>query len=346
MHTPQRFFQNQPSFPSQTIPIRPNYSKIPQRFPTNSQVFGNQSNQTNVFKPNPNKQFPPPTPMSTSTRQTNNTFRTNTGQQTHLKNYFQSRPNQQPNFIAEELYNINTVNSDFTDPHYEDSAEQTYFVDENNFNEGPLEPQYYDELNPNPNFLQGDLRNACAPEIISFNNTNTSELFYITFPEINVKFLIDCCSTKSFIDPDIAKKLYPNNINYDPFIVSSVFQQSAHQYSVYIPASHIFKLKKNKHLKVYLFKFYNVFNGLIGSDILKELEASIDFKEEFLITPYTKIKLKFLRTKSEVNNITISPRVEQVVKIKTNIQNVEIPYQKLHNCEIPNCISVAKMVMH
>ena len=308
MHTPQRFFQNQPSFPSQPIPIRPNYSKIPQRFPTNSQVFGNQSNQTNVFKPNPNKQFPPPTPMSTSTRQTNNTFRTNTGQQTHLKNYFQSRPNQQPNFIAEELYKINTVNSDFTDPHYEDSAEQTYFVDENNFNEGPLEPQYYDEPNPNPNFLQGDLRNACdiAPEIISVNNTNTSELFYITFPEINVKFLIDCGSTKSFIDPDIAKKLYPNNINYDPFIVSSVFQQSAHQYSVYIPASHIFKLKENKHLKFYLFKFHNVFDGLIGLDILKELEATIDFNKKCLITPYTKIKLQFFITKSEVNNITIS----------------------------------------
>lgn len=144
-HTPHHFFHNQPSFPSQPVPIRPNYNKIPQKFPTNSQVFKNRPNQINVFKPNPNKQFPPPTPMSMSTRQTNS-FKTNTGQQPYLKNYFQSQPNQQSNFISEELYNTNTVNADYTDQQYSTSVEQNYFVDDNNFIDDSVEPEYYNEF--------------------------------------------------------------------------------------------------------------------------------------------------------------------------------------------------------
>ena len=46
----------------------------------------------------------------------------------------------------------------------------------------------------------------------------------------------------------------------------------------------------------------------------------------------------------QVNNIVISARSEQVVRIKTSVKNGEIiiPYQKMHNCEIPNSLSVAK----
>ena len=61
------------------------------------------------------------------------------------------------------------------------------------------------------------------------------------------------------------------------------------------------------------------------------MEATIDFNKEFVIISYTKIKLQFLRTKSEVNNITISPRVEQVGKLNTNVD--ALSRIKLHTKE-------------
>ncbi|CAG9760455.1 unnamed protein product [Ceutorhynchus assimilis] len=65
----------------------------PQRFPTNSQVFGP---PRNVFKPNqiPTNQLPKPEPMSTTSR--NPSFRTN------RTNFDNRKP---PNFTFEELYN-------------------------------------------------------------------------------------------------------------------------------------------------------------------------------------------------------------------------------------------------
>lgn len=91
--------QFRPSFPSQAIPIRPNPNYRPQKFFTNSEVFGRSQNQNkNVFKPDPNKPLPRPTPMSVSTR---NTFRPNSIPGPSYQ------PNQ-PKYIAEELYNTET----------------------------------------------------------------------------------------------------------------------------------------------------------------------------------------------------------------------------------------------
>jgi len=68
-------------------------------FPTNRQVFGR---QTNVFKPrNDNANFPKPTPMSTTTRNTN--FQGNQMQNQNRPYHFQNNRN---NIIVEELYNV------------------------------------------------------------------------------------------------------------------------------------------------------------------------------------------------------------------------------------------------
>lgn len=87
-----------------------------------------------------------------------------------------------------------------------------------------------------------------------------------------------------------------------------------------------------------------MFDGLIGLDNLRILQANVDFDKGFLITPFSKIKLSFHKTKTDLNLITVSPRCEQVIKIKTSVQKGEIiiPHQKFHNCEIPECLSVAK----
>ena len=122
-------------------------------------------------------------------------------------------------------------------------------------------------------------------QIIPLNSTNTNELSYITFPEQNLKFLIDSGSTKSFISPHLAFKYFPRCIKNDPFIVSTVFQKSAHQHSAMIPATNIFKLPEPMNLKFFLFKFHDVFDGLIDTDNLKLLQANLDFVKRTLTTP-------------------------------------------------------------
>ena len=97
---------NKPIFPSQPIPITPNLNKVPNRFPTNSQVF--KKPNVNVFRPNQNQSFPKPTPMSITSRQTiNNAPRPNFNGQSNSRNFFQSSNSAPRNFVSEELYNAN-----------------------------------------------------------------------------------------------------------------------------------------------------------------------------------------------------------------------------------------------
>ena len=95
-------------------------------FPHNSQFLqrqnqpqfsGNPGPRPNVFRPNQNKNFSKPTPMSISTR---NTFRPpfNNGQNQSFNNHPNSQfRNNKPNYIVEELYNIDDQN------HIDDSTE-------------------------------------------------------------------------------------------------------------------------------------------------------------------------------------------------------------------------------
>lgn len=113
---------NPKPFPSQPINIRPNPNYVPPRQFTNAEVFGQQNR--NVFKPDPSKPLPKPTPMSISTRQT---YKPNFGPT--KSNFF--KPSGPRNFISEELFNTqcSSVNnsSELTDQsNYEYSDQYDY----------------------------------------------------------------------------------------------------------------------------------------------------------------------------------------------------------------------------
>nr|CAH7734904.1 unnamed protein product [Callosobruchus chinensis] len=173
-----------------------------------------------------------------------------------------------------------------------------------------------------------------------------SELPFIIFPEYNLKVLIDTGSTKSFIHPDIAKKLFPKNIKNDPFQISSAHGTSTEQYSMTMPSSKIFN-NPGIFMKFHLFKFHDQFQCLLGLDNLKNvLNANIDLSSNHLITPSAKISLKYHQV-SHSSNLTINlpPRTEQVIKINVkNVANGEviIPYRKLSCLEIPECLTIVK----
>lgn len=146
------------------------------------------------------------------------------------------------------------------------------------------------------------------------------------------------------MNPDLVQRLFPTRIMYEPFVVSSTFQQSAHDHSALIPASKLFKLPDPQDLKFFLFKFHSIFDGLLGLDNLKLLQANVNLDTNHIITPYAKIPLQFYKTNSDLNLITVQPRTEQVIKVKTSIKNGEviIPHTKIQKCEIPESLSLAK----
>lgn len=148
-HTPNDFFRRQNNaFPSQ--PINVQSRPQPQKFFTNSQVFGKPQNQ-NVFRPGQTKNFQKPIPMSTTTRFSSNNTRN--PYNNNLQNQRQGFPNQQQknNVISEELYN--TEINQYSEVH--DEYDQSF--DQNSEN------QYYDFEGAGSSF-QSEEQTAEFPE--------------------------------------------------------------------------------------------------------------------------------------------------------------------------------------
>lgn len=175
------------------------------------------------------------------------------------------------------------------------------------------------------------------------NLTNAdSKLPYIILPELNLKILIDSGSTKSFINPKIAKHFFRNNIINDPFQISTAHGTSIEQFSTKISLSKLFRIRAEP-FKFYLFDFHRHFDCLLGMDNLLLLQASIDFKNKKLTTLNAEIPLNFQNnTHNSLNIVTIEPQCEQVIKI--NVKNkkngeVIIPCIKIDDLEIPECLA-------
>lgn len=99
---------------------------------------------------------------------------------------------------------------------------------------------------------------------------------FITFPENNLKTLIDTVSTRSFIKPTIAPKLFNKFFRVDSFQIKTTHDSSREKYtsSITIPASKIFRT--NEQVKFHLFDFHGYFDCLIGMDIIKHLGLIFD----------------------------------------------------------------------
>lgn len=76
--------------------------------------------------------------------------------------------------------------------------------------------------------------------------------------------------------------------------------------------SQIFKLPR-QNMKFHLFKFNNIFSGLIDLVNLKHLKAKQNFENGYLLTLTAKIKLHYQVIKNQINSITGQPRCEQVL---------------------------------
>lgn len=126
--------------------------------------------------------------------------------------------------------------------------------------------------------------------------------------------MIDTGSTRSFISPAKAYEYYSTYISHEPFEVISTHASSKHNQVIKIPLFPLFQ-SYDEH-KFYLYSVDSRYDGLIGNDLLKQLEAVIDLKRQVLNTKFCRIPIIHNDLKHVV---IIPPRSEIKAKLPTNL---------------------------
>lgn len=129
--------------------------------------------------------------------------------------------------------------------------------------------------------------------------------------------MIDTGSSRSFISPDKALKFYQKFKSYEPFQVVSTHASSNHSEVCFIPLPEIFKCNQ-KH-KFYVYSVDSRYDGLIGSDLLKQLQAKIDMETQTLFTKNTRIPIIY--TPPVKDSYHLPSRSELRVKLPVNLLN-------------------------
>lgn len=176
---------------------------------------------------------------------------------------------------------------------------------------------------------------------------NIDELKQLPYIQLNnppLKLLIDTGASKSFLNPHIAKRYYSNYIQIDPFTVSTALLTSSHNTSVTIPAPAEFYLPEPLDFKFYIFHFHDNFDGLIGFDIIKSLNAKLDFFNSRFTTQNAEFLMRYQTTgQPNICQIELSPYTKHIKQIPVNVKNGEVLINKLQiqDCEIPETITNA-----
>lgn len=154
--------------------------------------------------------------------------------------------------------------------------------------------------------------------------------------------MIDTGSTRSFISPEIADRYFENFKRRERFEVISTHAASRHSEVVDITLPTIFKTH-DKH-KFYVYSVDNRYDGLIGSDLLQQLQANIDMKTQTLFTKDTQIPIIYTPPVRET--YILPPRCELRVRIPVNLLNGEaiLDYKQFADgirmpCALVSCVN-------
>lgn len=158
----------------------------------------------------------------------------------------------------------------------------------------------------------------------------------------NAVFMIDSGSSRSFINPSLARKFYSENIYKEPFEVVSTHGNSLHSEVVITPLPNIFNC--NESHKFYIYAVANNYDGLIGSNLLKQLDAKVDYKSLTLHTKYGSIPFVYASEKRDT--FILPPRSELRVNLPVNVENGEaiLEFKELTEgvrmpCALVTCIN-------
>lgn len=131
--------------------------------------------------------------------------------------------------------------------------------------------------------------------------------------------MIDTGSVRSFISPYIANKYFKNYLQYEPFEVVSTHASSVHSETAIIPLPVTFG--SQEFHKFYVYSVDDRYDGLIGSNLLKQLQAKINMENQILHLKNTDIPIIYSPPMREVYNLP--SRSELRVRLPVNLLNGE-----------------------
>jgi transposase InsO family protein len=129
-------------------------------------------------------------------------------------------------------------------------------------------------------------------------------------------------------------------LNYDPFEVTNVHATSRNYYSINLPCFREFN--DSDEIKLFLYKFHDRFDGLIGMDLLTKWEAKLDLKENKLITKSAVNPIQMYNSRNlNLYEEIIPAQSSKLVKLPINAPDgdVLIEEQTYCNCIIADCIT-------
>jgi hypothetical protein len=156
-----------------------------------------------------------------------------------------------------------------------------------------------------------------------------------------LRLLIDTGANQSFLSPDAVDQFYNNvPLNWDPFKVTNIHATSQNNYSISIPCFEEFKEREG--IKLYVYKFHEYFDGLIGLDLLEKWEAKIDLKEKLLLTRFSTNPIKMYNSRNiNLYEDVIPANSTKLVKLPINLHDGDafIDEQIISNCIVRECLT-------
>lgn len=125
--------------------------------------------------------------------------------------------------------------------------------------------------------------------------------------------------------------------DFDPFEVTNSRVTSTHDHSITIP--HFLEFGEQKNIKLFVYKFHNHFDGLIGLDLLEN--CKIDLKNNVLLTEFANIPLTRYQCRKTNQQEIIPARSSRLVNIPIHYPDgdVLVTEQVMCNCVVHECIT-------
>lgn len=139
-------------------------------------------------------------------------------------------------------------------------------------------------------------------------------------PKLDLKILLDSGASDSIINPEIAYHKFSDFIFKEPFSVTGLGKRIDAEDNLMIPLLSELGITEKIHLHVV--EWNRKFDALLGSEDLKRLGATIDYKTETLIIKDQKMPF-FL----EYNSLKIKPRAtvaQNTIKIPVSLENGQV----------------------
>lgn len=153
-----------------------------------------------------------------------------------------------------------------------------------------------------------------------------------------MKFLVDTGASSSFINP---KYTNPKDvIECRKTTITTILNKYDLNKKIILPT--FIEFKQPGEFTFLVFNFHNYFDGLLGLDILTQLEAKVDLLNKFLETKHSKIMLHFKPNFTSGKHIVPS-NSKIIVKIPVDVKNGDII---VDNTEINDALHIPEGIYH